>query len=82
MRFYKIQRDELEGFPTVFVVAEMIGDRDEDGQITPYNEVCEVGEEELRAMPGGPDALARWRTRDDRLWWDKSELVGPRRRPR
>jgi hypothetical protein len=75
MRFYKIQRDELEGFPTLFVVTESIGDRDEDGRITPYNEYADVGEDELRAMPGGPDALSRWRQRDDQLWYDKSELI-------
>jgi hypothetical protein len=78
MRFYKIQRDELEGFPTPFIVAEIIGDRDDDGRITPYNDYAEVGEDELRAMPGGAEALARWRSRDDRLWWAKSELAHAR----
>jgi hypothetical protein len=69
MRYYITDDAEhVEGFPTLFVVEEVIGWRDHNGSVGPYMGEDAVTEDELRAMPGGADALERWKSRDDSVY--------------
>jgi hypothetical protein len=77
VRYYMIDREEVEGFPTLFVVGEVICWAPEaNGRRHAFMEHAEISETELRAMPGGSAALLRWTNGDDEPFEQKAESAG------
>lgn len=69
MRWYTIDRSYRPGLPPIHVVSEIVGyvDRRGDGRAwpAPLTDPEALSREELCAIPGGADALARWETGND-----------------
>lgn len=69
MRWYTIDRSYRPGLPPIHVVSEIVGyvDHAGDGRSwpAPLTDPEALSREELRAIPGGAEALARWESGDD-----------------
>jgi hypothetical protein len=73
-RIFEIETDDAQA---VHIVAERITYISGAGQLITPNDLLEGywSEEQLLAVPGGPEALARWRTGADDLYqrWNERE---------
>lgn len=65
MRFYTVEIGK-EGMPRVMVTAEVAAHMSREGhEMVPWMYEDGITLEELRALDGGPEALARWMAGDD-----------------
>lgn len=66
MRWYTIDRSYRPGLPPIHVVSEIIGYVDQGrAWPAPLTDPEALSREELCAIPGGAEALARWESGND-----------------